>query len=408
VLLLATLAFLGIATAIRPLTTSDVEVYSFESFVEDFSKTYASPDEYEHRRGIFCRNRDIVLTHNRQRQQHQHQLGVNEFMDATDDEIPKGYEKASNTRATQAIATQRRLNDEQGLESLVLSPVAELPNSVDWRQKGVVTPVKSQGGCGSCWAFATTAMLESHVAIHAGVLFELSTQELVSCMENPLQCGGNGGCTGATAELALEFVRQHGMVQEWEFGYQSYHGAAVNCTLQDVESALLRGANKTHYKGAVASIQGWVALPTNNYTTLMNAVAKVGPVAVSVAATPWALYKEGVFESSMKSEKETNVNHLVVLDGYGTDEETGVDYWLVRNSWGPMWGEDGYIRLKRVDPVSLTDPEMDCGMDVTPSDGVACTIDDKGNSVIPPAVKVCGTSGILFDSSLPLGPYLVK
>lgn len=67
----------------------------------------------------------------------------------------------------------------------------------------------------------------------------------------------------------------------------------------------------------------------------------------------------------------------------------------------------GYIRLKRTDPSTLDDPSTDCGMDVTPSDGVACTKDDSGNDIVPPATQVCGTSGILFDTSIPLGGYLL-
>lgn len=72
-----------------------------------------------------------------------------------------------------------------------------------------------------------------------------------------------------------------------------------------------------------------------------------------------------------------------------------------------MIGESGYIRLKRVDPSTLNDPDLDCGMDVTPGDGDACTEDNTGNPITPPAVKVCGTSGVLFDSVLPVGGQLL-
>jgi len=228
---------------------------------------------------------------------------------------------------------------------------------------------------------------------------------------SPRHCGGNGGCTGSTAEIAFEYVKQHGMVEEWVFGYQSFHGAKVNCTLKDSPESspsVLRGnVQKPHLKEAVATITDWVTLPSNNYTTLMNVIAKLGPVAVSVAASPWHLYGGGVFHSPLETKQETDVNHLVVLEGYGTDQETGEDYWLIRNSWGPRWGEAGYIRLKRVDPSTLDDPESDCGMDVTPADGLACTKDDSGNDIVPPAAKICGTSGVLYDSSIPLGGHLV-
>jgi cathepsin L len=158
---------------------------------------------------------------------------------------------------------------------------------------------------------------------------------------------------------------------------------------------------------SVASIEGFTVLPTNNYTVVMNAIAKLGPVAVSVACSPWKLYEGGVFYAPMIDQISADVNHLVVLAGYGTDEETQEDFWLIRNSWGPRWGEGGYIRLRRTDPSTLDDPSMDCGMDVTPSDGAACTKDDSGNDIVPPATQVCGTSAILFDTSIPLGGHLL-
>lgn len=231
--------------------------------------------------------------------------------------------------------------------------------------------------------------------------------------------GGTGGCAGATAELAFQHIQQHGMVQEWEFGYQSYHGEQVNCSLAEVTpngvlglrggNSLSTGGNdeQQHYQGAVAGIEGYVTLPSNDYLSLMNAVAKHGPVAVSVACLPWHLYQGGVFYAPLNTTRATDINHLVVLEGYGQDPMTGEQYWLVRNSWSPMWGEDGYIRLWRVDPSTLDDPEMDCGIDTTPADGIACTQDENGQEIIPPPVQICGNSGILYDATIPIGGHLL-
>lgn len=201
--------------------------------------------------------------------------------------------------------------------------------------------MKNQGACGSCWAFAATAVLESHVALQTGKLFSLSMQELVSCAPNPNNCGGHGGCAGSTAEIAFDYVAKHGMAEEFSFGYQSYHGETIQCSIfhERNNSKPLRGVARSDemVDRAVASILGYTQLPTNQYKALMIAVATMGPVAVSVAASGWGLYSGGIYDDDTM---ETRViNHAVVLVGYGTDQETGQDYWLIRNSWGPMWGK---------------------------------------------------------------------
>ena len=370
-----------------------------------------------------------------------------------------------------------------------LDPVSELPSSVDWRETGVVSPVKNQGACGSCWAFATIEGLESHLALQTGILFSLSMQQLVSCSPNPHHCGGLGGCLGSIPQLGYDHVAQHGIVEEWSFSYDSFHGQPVDCPydqpllqMDDASSSssssLASTTRKSLYAGAVATIEGYATTPVNNYTAVMNAVAKHGPIVVSVAASHWGLYQGGVFDSHHKDASAYDMNHAVLLVGYGTDDETGQDYWLVRNSWGPQWGtfylhlfcccccwysflsfwllgllcctkqnntvlnvkllgclcerlllsspclfvvslslvcvcvcvcvigEKGYIRLKRQDPATMDDPESDCGMDVTPSDGDACSRDDNGNPIDPPDMKVCGTSGVYYMGVFPVGGSL--
>jgi cathepsin L len=395
---------IGQATAIPEVVDAS---YTFEEYLLDTQKQYDNAHEYEQRRRIFHANLHTVIHHNAQIPPPSYTLAINHWADAYDYEIHKGYDKSravmkaviADSTTTTAATKQRRLLE----ETLMIDHVLDLPYSVDWRHQGVTTPVKSQGMCGSCWAFASTAVLESHLALQTGLLFELSEQQLVSCAENAHHCGGNGGCLGATAELAFDYVNKYGMMQEWDYSYQSGHGRTLNCT-----ATTPKNPNTTHVKGAVISIAGYHQLPSNNYTVLMNAVAKLGPIAVSVAASPWTMYRKGIFDGPLYTKRDTDINHLVVLEGYGTDTETGIDYWLVRNSWSPTWGEQGYIRLKRVNPDTLEDPTTDCGMDVSPADGAACTIDDNGEDVIPPPAKICGTSGILFDTSVPWGGYLIK
>mmetsp|Transcript_1977 Transcript_1977/g.2783 ORF Transcript_1977/g.2783 Transcript_1977/m.2783 type:complete len:425 (+) Transcript_1977:88-1362(+) len=406
----------------RPPSWQDLDsTYTFETYLKDYQKTYSTQEEYATRRDLFQKNVELILQHNAKKSAG-YVMGINQFTDQHPHELPLGYNKSGrhgwrnqNIEQKLSITSSSTYLKELPFD---IDQVEDLPASVDWREKGIVSPVKDQGGCGSCWAFASTAALESHIALKTGSLFSLSTQELVSCLDNPRHCGGDGGCTGATAELAFDFVAAdgHGMVQEDQFGYQSYHGDKVNCTILDSATSTdvsysrsLRGAgpDPPGIKGAVATIEGYSILPSNDYAALMNAVAKTGPIVVSVAASHWGTYAGGVFSNNSTESSRYDVNHAVVLVGYGTDEESGEDYWIIRNSWRPTWGEGGYIRLKRVDPSTLDDPESDCGMDVTPSDGDACTQDENGNPITPPAVKVCGTAGVLFDSVLPIGGKLL-
>ncbi len=124
-------------------------------------------------------------------------------------------------------------------------------------------------------------------------------------------------------------------------------------------------------------------------------VLKVGPLAVGVAANDWLTYESGIISSD-----DSLVNHGVVLAGYGVDEDTNEKYYLIRNSWGEDFGENGYLRVKRTD-----DDGTNCKEDEDPLEGIACRLDENGESVNVQPVKVCGDSAILFDVSYPVGTH---
>ena len=255
------------------------------------------------------------------------------------------------------------------------------PEEVDWRKKGVVTPVKNQQACGSCWAFSAAETVESAYAMATlqttgtPERILLAPQQLVDCAPNPDECGGTGGCAGSTQPLAFSYlIGSGGLAQEADYPYTARDGTCRN--------------------GKVApaiGITGQVDLPTNNYTALMHALVSAGPIAISVDAS-WSDYEEGVYQPAAAG-IHTTINHAVQLVGYGTDK--GLDYWIVRNSWGDGWGESGYIRLQR-----FGEGKEPCGIDKDPADGYGC----KGG---PSSVEVCGTSGMLSASSYPLGAHRV-
>ncbi|KAA0160686.1 hypothetical protein FNF28_05385 [Cafeteria roenbergensis] len=209
-----------------------------------------------------------------------------------------------------------------------------------------------------------------------GVLAELSPQQLVSCVPNPHHCGGDGGCAGSTAELAYDYVKKAGIASAYSFPYTSWPGDSNgDCDVKPASRSK-----------AFANVSGYQALAVNDEASLLEALVAHGPISVSVAASPWSFYESGVFDGCALQGSGTDVNHAVVLVGY--DEES----LIIRNSWTPLWGEDGYIRLKRT---------TSCGIDTTPEHGSRC---DGG----PTTVKVCGMCGVLSESSYPTNTGLAR
>ena len=230
--------------------------------------------------------------------------------------------------------------------------------------------------CGSCWAFATAAVLESHISLqNSGKTVIISPQELVDCVDNSKKCGGTGGCQGATQELGFDYIKNRGISLLKDYPYFAKEG---KCKGDNVKK--------------IATIGDFIKLPENDYNALIQTVANVGPVAVSVAADEWSFYDSGIFNGSCGTE----VNHVVALEGYGTDEN-GNNYWLVRNSWSESWGEKGYIRIYR----EKSAKDVVCGIDSNPNIGNGC----EGG---PSQITVCGLCGILSDSAYPINARLIE
>mmetsp|Transcript_92884 Transcript_92884/g.248536 ORF Transcript_92884/g.248536 Transcript_92884/m.248536 type:complete len:364 (-) Transcript_92884:137-1228(-) len=331
--------------------------YSFDDYKVEFGKSYGA-EEHESRRAVFEANLKLINQQNSDENKSWY-AEVNEFTDWTNEEF-------------RAKRTSGRVRDFSGqLASSVDLSVGDLPAELDWRSKdGVVTPVKNQGGCGSCWAFSTTETLESHYSLATGEAAPvLSPQQLVSCAPNPDHCGGTGGCAGSTQPLGFNYTETAGLSLESTYPYRGVTGTCDSSKISPV-----------------VKNSGYTVLDTNNYTQLLTAVATKGPVAISVAAGGfgWQLYGGGVYSGNCGFD----MDHAVQLVGYGTDN--GKDYWLVRNSWG-SWGEKGYIRMER-----FGEGKEPCGTDKTPQDGDACEGDTKPRTY-------CGLCGILSASSFPTG-----
>lgn len=232
--------------------------YSFEQYIIDFNKEaiYYSQDVtlYPSKKHNFESNLRRILEHNsnvqydlktgkrkeddESRNGHTYHMGVNQFMDLSQDEITSlyfGYDKKSTLHKGFIQAKDddedkiilKNVNDDETDHKMELpfniTDIDTLPLSINYASnKTITTPVKNQGACGSCWAFSSIAALESHLAIQTNQPANiLSTQELVSCVSNPSHCGGTGGCEGATAEIAYNYVANNGIVKEESFPYKA-------------------------------------------------------------------------------------------------------------------------------------------------------------------------------------------
>jgi len=272
----------------------------------------------------------------------------------------------------------------------------------NWTRLQTAKDVPDQGACGSCWAVASITVLKAHSEI-GGNPRTFSAQEMLNCVQNPMECGGTGGCEGATAELAFDYVSKFGIATEKENPYlardstcrKSNAVAPSNIFAQGVDSQSLKqqlaelvtpGVHEVQLTSLASSVgmKAWERLPENEYLPLVRALVEHGPVAISVSAGAWSTYGRGIFDGCSK---DAVIDHAVTLLGYS--KQGSKKYWIVQNSWGRSWGMNGHIHLLREESDS-----HHCGTDRQPEMGTGC----KGG---PSSVKVCGMCGILYDNVVP-------
>lgn len=306
-LMMCALALLGSAAAVP----------TFDEFVAEHAKEYKDDVELATRRAIFEANLKVIESHNAEADAgaHSFHMGVTSLSDLTHEEYRSMY--------TSPMPVHKR----EGTQYLnVMAPV---PDQVDWRTKGFVTPIKNQGQCGSCWAFSTVGSIEGLHKRMTDNLVSLSEQNLVDCAGGIY---GNHACNGGLMDNAFRYVEKKGIDTEDAYPYES--GTSKHA-----------GSCRWSIKEVGARIGGYSDIAHGNEASLKNACATQGPISVAIDAShaSFQQYRSGVYHEPHCSSR--SLDHGVLVVGYGT--ENGEDYWLVKNSWGTSWGEEGYIKMAR-------------------------------------------------------------
>lgn len=341
-------------TASTPKNEEDaLNLAAFEEFKEKFHKVYDSSAEEERRYTNFVSNfrflqllkhqneQDSRVSHssleNNEQNEVQEGFGVTPFFDLSHEEFDTQFLQSGRqylsqrTMESEEEGALNRLSNESSFSSpkfsFLASSIASTdppPKSWDWRDHGLVTPVKNQGSCGSCWAFSAIGNIEGQWAQNHHLLANFSEQHLLSCD------AVDNGCNGGLMDSAFRWLiaNNSGVVyKEESYPYASRNGTIPVC-----------GANVSPIPGA--TIHGLTFIAPDE-DVIESWLVTLGPLSIAVDATTWMFYARGILPICFN----LNLNHGVLLVGYNNEAPT--PYWIIKNSWGSEWGEQGYIRIKK-------------------------------------------------------------
>jgi cathepsin L len=281
-------------------------------------RDYATDKEEIHRHTIWEANKQYVDAHNQNADKWGYTLATNQFADLENSEFVALY---NGYRQVPRDNTTRYYQAPAGFVA---------PTSMDWRKDGAVTPVKNQAQCGSCWAFSTTGSIEGQHFLKTKQLVSLSEQQLVDCSEKY----GNHGCQGGLMDNAFKYIKANGGIDtEASYSYTAHNGKTCKFSTANIG----------------ATLTGFTDIKHGDIDGLLAAATTVGPISVAMDAShmSFQLYHSGVYDPFLCS--STKLDHGVLVVGFGA--ESGIfsnkDYWLVKNSWGPGWGDQGYFKIVR-------------------------------------------------------------
>jgi len=332
--ILALLAFIAIAAAFRlPNLRATAEVKAqFDDFIAKYNKKYADAQEYQTRLANF--NRNLLRLEHQQRKGVSWNVGVTQFFDLSPSEFAQwtgGRKYPAAALATSCLA--------HGVTSPAIDSSA-IPTSFDWRTHSppVVNPIKNQGQCGSCWAFSTITVIESAYAIAGNPLTQFSEQEIVDCShgcsnEPPYGDVCNQGCNGGWPWNAFfDVISWKGVELETKYPYTAETDTCTKTSHGPPYAALSNYTCISHTQGLPASEDDMAAYLVAN-----------GPISIAMDAGLLETYTGGIINPQTGECSQVQLDHAIAIVGY--DFSGATPYWIVRNSWGEAWGEQGYFRI---------------------------------------------------------------
>lgn len=309
----------------------EVLAQAFGAFKARHAKVYVDEQEETLRFHNFKASLEVIQAHNALPNR-SWQMGLNQFSDMNDKEF----------EATVLMAPQD-CSATTGISAPRTPSAVDLPEHLDWRERGVISEVKNQGHCGSCWTFSTVGCLEAHLALKydAWRAPRLSEQQLVECA----QAFDNHGCEGGLPSHAFEYVRYAGgLSTEFSYPYTAKDGPCHFNRSNTPEAVPFRPTSN----GVGVEVPGGaVNITQGDEASLKFFLATKGPVSVAFqVASDFRHYAGGVYTSTVCKSGPKDVNHAVLAVGYGKDQVSGLEYWTIKNSWDYTFGEEGFFKIE--------------------------------------------------------------
>jgi len=288
----------------------------WEEWKKNHRRIYANEEDECFRYDIWSNNYAIIQAHNNLTNR-TFEMGLNQFSDLT----PKEFkDRMASCVVTPHSDFPSTICAQINAQPILSNKLFDLPPEIDWRTQGAVTSIKDQGDCGSCWAFSSVAALEGYWKVTNKTLLDLSEQQLVDCSKSE----GNYGCEGGLMDQAFNYTRQKGACTQKSY---PYNGTTQHCAASKCQSMIQTTGCANLWTGDVQTTE-----------KVLQYMVTQQPVAVAVDAGSWQNYQSGVLDDSGCY---FQLDHGVAVVGYSDN------YWIVKNSWGTTWGENGYIRIVR-------------------------------------------------------------